>query len=59
MRGILVCSFAALCAMVVTGGLARLLGLLADGPPPAPQVVALGMELGVVPALWLMSRRAR
>lgn len=50
--------FAALCAMVVTGGLARLLGLVLDGAPPWPHVAALGMELGVVPALWAWSRRA-
>jgi hypothetical protein len=48
--------FAALCAMVVLGGLARLLGLLLDGTPPWPHVAALGMELGVVPALWLRLR---
>ena len=50
--------FAALCAMVVTGGLARLIGLAVDGPPPWPHVAALGMELGVVPALWLRSWQA-
>ncbi|WP_431270211.1 DUF4345 domain-containing protein [Dankookia sp. P2] len=49
--------FAALCAMVVVGGLARLLGMLLDGAPPSPHVAALGMELGVVPSLWLWSRR--
>ena len=49
--------FAALCGMVVLGGLARLLGLAVDGAPPWPHVAALGMELGVVPALWLWSRR--
>src|SRR3954454_20370803 len=36
--------FAALCAMVVVGGLARLLGLAADGLPPWPHVAALGVE---------------
>jgi hypothetical protein len=50
--------FAALCAMVVVGGLARLLGLVVDGLPPWPHVAALGMELGVVPALWVRSRQA-
>ncbi len=50
--------FAALSAMVVAGGLARLLGLALDGAPPWPHVAALGMELGVVPALWVWSRRA-
>lgn len=49
--------FAALCGMVVLGGLARLLGLAVDGAPPWPHVAALGMEFGVVPALWLWSRR--
>ena len=49
--------FSALCALVVLGGAARLLGLLLDGPPPLPHVLALGMELGVVPALWAWSRR--
>jgi hypothetical protein len=44
--------------MVVLGGLARLLGLAADGLPPWPHVAALGMELGVVPAFWLRSRQA-
>jgi hypothetical protein len=45
--------FEALCAMVALGGLARLGGLLADGAPPWPHLLALGMELGVVPALWV------
>ena len=49
--------FAALAAMVVIGGLGRLLGLLLEGVPPWPHVAALEMELGVVPALWLWSRR--
>jgi hypothetical protein len=49
--------FAALCTMVVVGGLARLLGLALDGLPPWPHVAALGMELGVVPVLWAWSRR--
>jgi hypothetical protein len=50
--------FAALCAMVMLGGLARLFGLALDGVPPWPHVAALGMELGVVPALWFRSHRA-
>ncbi|BDG71468.1 DUF4345 domain-containing protein [Roseomonas fluvialis] len=45
--------FEALCAMVVLGGTARLVGLLADGAPPWPHLAALGMELVVVPALWV------
>jgi hypothetical protein len=44
--------------MVVLGGVARLLGLLLDGLPPWPHGAALGMELGVVPALWAWARRA-
>jgi peptidoglycan/LPS O-acetylase OafA/YrhL len=51
--------FAALCAAVALGGLARLAGLPADDPlPPWPHLAALVMELGVVPALWWASRRA-
>ena len=49
--------FSILCAMVVLGGAARLLGLLLAGPPPWPHLLALIMELGVVPALWAWSRR--
>jgi len=44
--------FAALCALVVLGGIARLAGMVIDGLPPWPHRLALGMELGVVPALW-------
>lgn len=51
--------FAALCAVVTLGGLARLAGLALEGIPPLPHVLALAMELGVVPALWLWSRRMR
>lgn len=49
--------FSALCFLVVFGGLARLLGVLLAGPPPLPHLLALVMELGVVPALWLAGRR--
>src|SRR4051812_21609368 len=35
--------FAALCAMVVVGGLARLLGLAVGGLPPRPHVAAPGL----------------
>jgi hypothetical protein len=49
--------FGALCAMVTLGGLARLGGLAVDPLPPWPQLAALVMELGVVPALWLAVRR--
>lgn len=45
--------FEALCALVALGGLARLGGMLADGAPPWPHLLALAMELGVVPALWV------
>lgn len=49
--------FSALCAIFVLGGLARALGLGLEGMPPLPHLLALGMELGVVPALWLAARR--
>lgn len=41
-------------AIVVCGGLGRLLSLLQLGPPSAPHLVGLGLELVVVPllALW-------
>jgi hypothetical protein len=45
--------FEALCAMVALGGAARLAGLVAEGAPPWPHLLALVMELGVVPALWV------
>jgi hypothetical protein len=48
--------FEALCAMVVLGGLVRLAGVVAEGAPPWPHQLALLMELGVVPALWLALR---
>ena len=48
--------FSALCGIFVLGGLARALGLLVEGVPPWPHLVALGMELGTVPALWLLAR---
>jgi hypothetical protein len=53
--------FEALCAMVVLGGTARLVGVVADGAPPWPHLAALAMELLVVPALWvaLQARWAR
>ena len=46
-----------LTAIVVTGGLARLYGVLADGWPGTTMSLALLMELGVVPGLWLWQRR--
>ena len=48
---------ALLTAIVVTGGMARLYGILSDGWPAPPMVFALGMELGVVPVLWCWQRR--
>jgi len=51
--------FTALCGIVVLGGGARLLGLALDGAPPLPHRLALGMELGVTPALWLWYRATR
>ena len=51
--------FTALCGLVALGGAARLLGLVLEGVPPWPHVLALGMELGVVPGLWLWARAAR
>lgn len=50
--------FDLLTPIVVLGGLARLLGLVLAGSPPLPHLLALGMELGVTPALWLWVRRA-
>ncbi len=51
--------FHALCLVVVLGGVARLGGLVAEGTPPLPHLLALGMELGVVPTLLAWSLRAR
>ena len=48
--------FDLLAPIVALGGLARLLGLVLAGPPPLPHLLALGMELGVTPALWLWVR---
>lgn len=45
--------FDALCALVVIGGFGRLFGIALNGAPPLMHVLALGMELGVTPALWL------
>ncbi len=43
--------------LVVTGGVARLGSLLFVGTPPAIGLFALGMELGVTPALCLWQAR--
>jgi len=50
-------AFRLLAAIVVTGGLARLLALVLHGPPDAPMLFALGMELGVTPLLCLWQWR--
>ncbi len=44
-------------ALVFAGGLGRLAGLLALGPPTWPHLAGLGLELGAVPALALWQRR--
>lgn len=46
-----------LAGIVVTGGLARLLGVVADGPADAAMTAALAMELGVTPAIALWQGR--
>ena len=46
-----------LVAVVVTGGLARLYGVLVEGWPERVMIFALVMELAVVPLLWLWQRR--
>lgn len=43
-------------SLVFVGGIGRLVGLLAMGPPTWPHLVGLGLELGVVPALALWQR---
>lgn len=48
---------ALLSAIVVVGGFSRLYGVMIDGWPAPPMVFALGMELGVVPVLYLWQRR--
>jgi hypothetical protein len=45
--------FEALCLVVTIGGLARLGGVALEGLPPWPHLLALGMELLVVPGLWI------
>lgn len=51
--------FRSLTALVVCGGLCRLLGLLLSGPVPPPMLFGLGMELVVTPALcWWQGRIA-
>ena len=47
--------------IIVAGGLARLYGVLIEGPPPNSMLFGLGMELVVTPALllwqWRVARR--
>lgn len=49
--------FAVLSGVVVVGGLARLSALLIYGMPRAPHFFALGMELIVVPLLFVWQRK--
>ncbi len=49
--------FRLLTAIVVTGGLGRLISLLARGTPGKPMLAALIMELVVTPALALWQSR--
>jgi len=49
--------FRLLAAIVVIGGLGRLVSLLMRGPPDKPMLAALIMELGVTPALALWQAR--
>ena len=46
-----------LCSIVITGGLARLYGVVLDGLPSPTMTSALVMELGVVPFIWMWRRR--
>lgn len=48
---------ATLCMAVVFGGFARLAALLILGAPSTPHLLAIGMELLVVPAIFLWQRR--
>lgn len=50
-------AFSLLAAIVVLGGLARLLLAARLGAWPLSVTVPLVMELGVMPALWLWQRR--
>jgi len=49
--------FQLLAAIVVAGGIGRLISLIVAGTPNAPMLAALAMELGVVPALALWQAR--
>lgn len=50
-------AFTILALLVALGGLARLAGVVAEGAPPLPHLLALVMELVVTPGLWLWWRR--
>ena len=45
-------------AIMVLGGLARLLGAALTGPPPVPFQISMAIELIVIPALLCRHRRA-
>ncbi len=49
--------FQLLTSLVVVGGLARLISLISEGPPDAPMLFGLVMELAVTPALALWQAR--
>lgn len=49
--------FAILTAIVVIGGASRLAALITGATPSGPHVMALGMELVVVPLLFAWQRR--
>ena len=49
--------FAVLSGIIVVGGLARLAGLAVQEPPSTAHLLALGMELLVVPLLFAWQRR--
>lgn len=49
--------FLILSCVVVIGGLARLAGIFSVGPPTTPHLLALVMELVVVPILFTWQRR--
>jgi hypothetical protein len=49
--------FALLTAIVVAGGIGRLMSLLSHGPPSGPMQAALVMELLITPGLALWQRR--
>ena len=49
--------FLMLTCIVVTGGIGRLVGVLAHGMPSAPMLFGLAMELGITPALCFWQRR--